>query len=265
MSEITRKTALITGATSGIGKAYATALAARGYDLIITGRREAVIKEVAVKLQKRYGVSVTVCLVDLACDHQREKFMDFVATQSIDFLVNNAGYGADKSFTEDRYSKQEAMVKVHILASIELAHSVAQSMKVRQCGTIVNISSLAGFLMLPTSAMYCATKAFLTSFSQSLALELKPYNIKVQGLCPGFVHTDFHNKLDIAENKCQNKGPIKWMDADTLVKSSLRALEAPWHVICVPGIYNQMGYQLLKVIPKTAYYTVVDKFRHIEH
>ncbi|MGL5676604.1 MAG: SDR family NAD(P)-dependent oxidoreductase [Cellulosilyticaceae bacterium] len=255
-----KKQALITGATSGIGKAYAVALAKRGYNLILTGRRKDVIEAVANDLMQRFNIQVTVCLVDFANKAQREKFLAYVQeVKHIDFLVNNAGYGAELAFTEDSLAQQQAMLDVHNTTSIALCHVVARKMKQQRKGVIINVSSLAGFLYLPHSAMYCATKAFLTTFTRSLALELKPYGIDVQALCPGFVHTDFHDKLAIDKNTCKNKGPIKWMHTKDVVAYSLKHLTKEGHVVCIPGGWNKVGYQLLKVVPQKLYFAVVSK------
>ena len=251
-----KKTALITGATSGIGKAYAMQLAKSGYDLIITGRRQAQIEDVARSIQKAYHVRVKVYLVDFECSKQYNAFIEQIKKERIDVLINNAGYGAKKTFTEDTYTNQQAMIDVHVKTSVALCHSVAQQMKLRRSGWIINVSSLAGYLLLPKSAMYCATKAFLTSFTQSLAMELMPYNIRVQVLCPGFVHTDFHAKLAIEEKKCQSIGPVRWMSAEAVVATSLKGIEEGV-VVCIPGKWNQAAYHLLKAVPKKLYYKVV--------
>lgn len=252
------KLALITGATSGIGKAYAYELARMGYDLILTGRRKEVIAEVATALHKQYGIKVTICLVDFTNRQQTARFMDYVKQlDNVDLLINNAGYGADKPFCEDDFAHQQDMLTVHNQVVVELTHIVANKMKKHGRGYIIQVSSLASYLMLPKSAMYCATKAFLTNFSQSLALELKPFGIKVQVLCPGFVHTDFHSKLAIDEKKCRDKGPVKWMDATDVVKHSLKSLQKEWAVVCIPGTWNKIGYHLVKYLPKDIYYRVV--------
>lgn len=254
-----KKTALITGATSGLGKAYATAYAKRGYNLILTGRRRTLIEALARELSKCYQVKVTVCLVDFADDLAFNQFINFIEESlPIHALINNAGYGLDQSFIKGNFTDQEAMVKVHVLASIKLAHLVANKLKeTHQKGNIINVCSLASYIPLPSSAMYCSTKSFLVNFSQSLAMELKPYGIKVQALCPGFVHTDFHNKLDIPKQHCQTKGIVTWMPAEEVVKHSLYALHDEWQVICIPGGWNQFTYQVLKFIPRKLYYKSV--------
>lgn len=126
-------------------------------------------------------------------------------------------------------------------------------------GYIINVSSLASFNTFPTSAMYCATKSFLTSFSQSLAMELNKYNIRVQALCPGFARTDFHSKLEINESKLMNKGIVRWMSAENVVNYSLREIDKELKVIFIPGFWNKVIYQCLKIIPKGIYYKVASR------
>lgn len=254
-----KKTALITGATSGIGKAYAKAYAKRGYNLILTGRRQALIEAFAIELRKLYQVKVTVCLVDFTDDQAYRKFITYIKTQlPIKVLINNAGYGLEEAFTQGAFDDQLNMVKVHIDASIQLSHLIAQKLKeTKEKGTIINVASLASAIPLPSSAMYCSTKAFLMRFSQSLAMELKPYHIKVQALCPGFVHTDFHSKLSIPKSYCKTKGIVTWMSPEEVVAASLNALQDEWQVICIPGIWNQVAYQILKVIPWKLYYKCI--------
>lgn len=257
-----KKTALITGATSGIGKAYAVAYAAQGYQLILTGRRRELLESFAHDLSTYFKIKVTVCLVDFTNTKDFNSFIGYIETAlPIHVLVNNAGYGLKKSFTEDTFNVQWDMVNVHVKASIHLAHLISANLKVLGLtGTIINVCSLASMIPLPTSAMYCSTKSFLVKFSESLSLELKPYGIKVQALCPGFVHTDFHDKLGIAKEKCHTKGIVTWMGPEEVVKDSLKALKHNWQVICIPGIWNKAAYQMLKIIPRNLYYKAITEY-----
>lgn len=256
-----RPIAIITGATSGIGKAFAEALAQKGYDLVLTGRRQQLLLDVGEYLGRTYGVAVTCCLVDFAKEEAFKSFLEYVETlEQIEFLINNAGYGAEASFTVDTLEHQMDMIKVHLIASTQLVHTVSQPMKKRKTGTIINVSSLAGTLSLPDSAMYCSTKAFLTNFSESLAMELKPFGIKVQALCPGFVHTDFHSKLNIESDKLKSRGPVRWMQPEDVVAYSLKALEKEWQVIVIPGKCNQLLPYLKAIVPKKTYYRLVSKW-----
>lgn len=256
-----RPIAIITGATSGIGKAFAEALAQKGYDLVLTGRRQSLLLDVGEHLGRTYGVETTCCIVDFSKEEAFKSFLEYIETlDHVEFLINNAGYGAEASFTTDTLTNQIDMMKVHLLASTKLVHTVVQPMKKREKGTIINVSSLAGTLALPNSAMYCSTKAFLTNFSESLAMELKPFNIRVQALCPGFVHTDFHSKLNMESSKLKSRGFVRWMQPEAVVTSSLRALEKEWQVIVIPGKCNKMLPYFKALVPKKTYYRLVSKW-----
>ncbi|MEF9959597.1 MAG: SDR family oxidoreductase [Niameybacter sp.] len=259
-----RKTALITGATSGIGRAYASALAARGYHLILTGRRRQVLEEVAHTLSQTYHVLVTVCIVDFKDTLSFNRFVNFVKTQdTLEILVNNAGYGLEKSFLEDALDTQLEMLQVHVIASITLCHIVANQLKAsKRKGAIINVCSLAAFTPLPSSGMYCGTKHFLIQFSESLAMELIPYGIRVQALCPGFVHTDFHSRLAIPKEACKNIGIVTWMGAEEVVYASLQGLHRN-QVFLIPGFLNQVCYQLLKGMPRQIYFKIVSRYNRI--
>ena len=257
-----KQTALITGATSGIGKAYAVAYAAKGYDLILTGRRQNLLESFAQDLFAHFKVKVTICLIDFSNAKAFREFIKFIQTSCpIHVLINNAGYGLENSFTEDSFGRQWDMVNVHVKASVELAHLIATNLKEQGLsGTIINVCSLASMIPLPSSAMYCSTKSFLVKFSESLALELKPYRIKVQALCPGFVQTDFHHKLGIDQEKCCTKGVVTWMRPEEVVEASLKALHSNWQVICIPGIWNKVAYQVIKRVPHTWYYRALQTY-----
>ncbi len=249
-----RKVACITGATSGIGCAYAWRLASLGYDLILTGRRKAMIEEVATSIHKRYGVKVTICLVDFTDAQQMARFIAYIQKQdTIDFFVSNAGYGAEASFTKDTVNNHMAMLQTHNIVNVHLAHHIARKMQSAKRGNMIFVSSLAGELILPNAAMYCATKAFLTSFAQSLALELKPFNIHVQVVCPGFVYTDFHSRSQKMAIQRKSIGPLRWMQPDDVVKQSLKRIGEDGEAFFIPGTWNRVGYHVLKFIPKTLY------------
>ncbi|MGG5460421.1 SDR family NAD(P)-dependent oxidoreductase [Clostridium sp. B9] len=255
-----KKTAVITGATSGIGKEFAFRLASKGYNLIIVGRREDKLKEVAREIEENLKVNVAVNILDLTNDIEFNKFVsELELREDIEFLVNNAGYGADDAFTRDQYSKQLGMAKVHMLVTMRLCHSLSKQMKRNKKGYIINVSSMAGFNVFPSSAMYCSTKAFLISFSQCLAMELIGDNIKVQCLCPGFTRTDFHSKLEMEESKLQNKGLVRWMSTSEVVNISLKNIDKRLKVIVIPGFCNKILYFVSKLTPKWLYYKVAIK------
>lgn len=254
------KDALITGATSGIGKEYAYELGKRGYNLILIGRREDKLKKVAKDIEEEFNVECRVVILDLTKEEEFDNFTRSIENNyNIEFLVNNAGYGAEDSFTKDEYSKQYDMAKVHMIVTMKLCHVVGNIMKKNKKGYIINVSSMAGFNVFPTSAMYCSTKAFLISFTQCLAMELLEYNIKVQCLCPGFTRTDFHSKLNMEESKLKNKGLVRWMSTKEVVRISLKNLKKNLKVLVIPGGCNKILYFVSKFTPKFLYYKVAIK------
>lgn len=255
-----KKTAIITGATSGIGKEFSLRLGEKGYNLILIGRREKLLKEVANNIEQNFKVKVEINILDISNEQELEGFINKISSyNNIEFLINNAGHGAEDSFTKDSIENQIEMINVHIMASVKLAYVVANKMKKNKKGYIINLSSLASFNAFPTSGMYCGTKSFLTRFSESLALELLNYNIKVQALCPGFTKTDFHSKLKMDENKLQNKGLVKWMIPKEVVDISLKNIDKKLKVIVIPGFYNKIMYIVSKMTPKFIYYKVALK------
>lgn len=254
------KKAIVTGATSGMGKEFSRRLAEKGYDLIIVGRRTELINKVAEDIEKDFNVKVNTKILDLSDKDQLEDFVNFIKKEdNIEFLVNNAGHGAKDTFTRDKIEEQEGMINVHIIATVRLCHAVAQKMKKNRIGYIINLSSIASFNSFPTSGMYCATKGFLTSFSQSLALELEEYNIKVQALCPGFTRTDFHEKLKMDENRLKNKGIVKWMIPKEVVDISLKNIEKKLKVIVIPGFGNKIMCLASRLAPRSIYYKIAAK------
>lgn len=254
------KFALVTGATSGLGKEFSVRLAERGYSLIIIGRRKELLSKLKEYIEDKYNVLVIERIMDLTDDEKVNSLVNEIDEKyDIEFLVNNAGHGAEDSFIEDKLENQEEMIGVHILSSVRLCHKIGNEMKKKNKGYIINVSSLASFNVFPTSAMYCATKSFLTSFTQSLAMELDKYNIRVQCLCPGFVRTDFHSKLGMNESKLRNKLIVRWMIPKDVVKISLKSLNKRLNVLVIPGFWNKVIYQCLKIIPKRLYYKLSSK------
>ncbi|MEA3560167.1 MAG: SDR family oxidoreductase [Candidatus Omnitrophota bacterium] len=249
-----KKYALITGATSGIGAAFAAHLAQSGYNLIITGRREKIIQKVAGEIKTNYKVDVRVILADFSMKNDLDRLTAYLnEIDNIEILVNNAGFGNRKLFFDDDFNNQEKMLKVHINAVVRLTRRIVPKMIKNGKGIIINVSSLAAFLPSSTTGIYCATKAFINTFSESMHIILKDKNIKVQALCPGFTRTDFHQKLDIGRSMLKNKGIIRWMAADDVVKISLAALKKR-KVIVIPGFFNKLIKLLITLLPKNLYY-----------
>lgn len=231
-------TALVTGASSGIGAAFARKLAALGYDLVLVARRADRLEALAAELRTGCGVQVAVALADLTRDEDVAHIEAVIrAIPSLDLLVNNAGVGAEGQFHLAAIGPQLDMIRLHVLASVRLARAALDGMVARRQGGIVNVASVAGFMALPSSVNYCATKGYLITFSRALALELAGTGVRVQALCPGFTHTEFHDDLKHFD-KSRSPGFL-WMPADAVVTSSLAGL-ARSQVVCIPGLGNRM-------------------------
>lgn len=240
------KIALITGATSGIGEAYAKKLASQNYDLIITGRREEKIKQLAAKLMAQYKINVEVMLIELAKKDELEMLLQKVASiKNLDILINNAGFTVPTYFAKESLLISESILNVHVLATIKLTHTALSNMIANNSGTIINVSSIGAFYAFVTGAMYVGTKSCVNLFTESLYLELKEMrtNVRVQVLCPGMTISDFHPKIKPgldAKKIAASRGFLwKAMTADEVVKISLRYLEKD-KVICVPGFRNKV-------------------------
>ena len=178
-------TALITGASSGIGQAFARELASRNYDLIITARRKHRLEELARELKSNYPISVDVIAADLSTEKDIKQVEEHIKKiKNLDMLVNNAGFGTSGYFYDVSPEKSINMINVHVLAATRFCRATLPGMIKRNKGSIINVSSLASFYPLKGNTIYNATKNYLNMFSRSIQKELKGYNIKVQALCP---------------------------------------------------------------------------------
>jgi len=256
MKNSERGWALITGATSGLGKIYAQELAKKGINLIITGRREELLATLATSLMRDHAVTVDVIAGDLSEVDVVDKVINRAMQVSrLQFLISNAGYGSKTDFLQDSVESEGKMVKVHVEATIRLCHALALHVVTPSGpgkGGIILVSSLAAFFSSADSIMYCSTKAFLNSFAKSLALRLYDRGIPVQALCPGYTRTEFHDKLDIPTENLKNRGLIRWMSASKVVEVSLRKLQLG-KVIVIPGLINRFIKFISLIIPFRIY------------
>ena len=224
------QTALVTGATAGIGNAYARFLAARGYDLVLVARDEARLRGVADQLQAKFGVHVEPFRADLSrydeCSWVEQRVAD--PNRPIDVLINNAGYAVKQRFASGELLAEQAMFDVLVRAVMRLSHAAAHAMVERGSGVIINVSSVAGWIPQST---YGAAKSYVTAFSQSLRREVRRNGVQVLALCPGYTVTEFHERADYAMGKVPK---FMWLDADAVVAESWRDMERG-KAISVPG------------------------------
>ena len=246
-----RKLALVTGASAGIGAAFARIFASHGYDVALTARRTDRLEALAAEIRNRYGVETLTVSADLAEPEVPGQILDHLTThgRSVDALVNNAGYGLTGAYSETLWSDQAAFIQVMMTAPSELAHRVLDGMRQRGFGRIVNVASLAG--LLPGSSghtLYGATKAYMIRFSQSLHVELAGDGIHVTALCPGLTWSEFHDVNGTREQFSASTPPWLWMGADEVAATGYEAVEAN-RAICIPGAPNKTIAVIAKAIP----------------
>ncbi|MCL5260171.1 MAG: SDR family NAD(P)-dependent oxidoreductase [Gammaproteobacteria bacterium] len=236
------KIALITGATSGIGAAFAKKFASQNYDLIITGRREEKIKQLAAELMALYKVNVEVMLIELAKKDDLELLLQKVAaTKNLDILINNAGFGLLKKFIDVDPPLYTEMFAVHDYAPIRLMQVALKNMLAKNKGAIINVSSFVGFFPAPDRASYAASKAYLSSITESIAEEIKDSQVRIQVLCPGMTRTEISERKGASLDEFVKKyygRLITVMTAESVVESSLQAL-ARKKLVCIPGVRNK--------------------------
>lgn len=241
MSAVYRK-ALITGASAGLGEEYARQLAAAGTDLILVARRKERLEKLAAEFEENFGISAEVFPADLSREEEIYRLADKIRqTEDIDLLINNAGFGGRSKIYRDETREAEQMIMVHVTAPVVLTRAVLPAMMKRNRGAVINLASIAAFSPF-SGAMYSSTKAFLVMFSENLKNELIETGIKIQALCPGLTHTEFHQVAGI--NKEAIPG-LLWMKADRVVRISLKALNGN-RVIVVPGLGNEIIAFLLR-------------------
>ncbi len=239
-------TALITGASGGLGEEYARQLAAKGHHLILVARREEKLRAIRDDLVAQHSIDVEIRVADLANPQDVLRLAGQIADGApLDLLINNAGFGTLGNFADVDPKRQLEMVEVHTAAPMRLIRAALPGMIQRRRGAIINVSSVAGFIVAAGSATYCATKAFLNTFSESLQIELASTGVRVQALCPGFTHTGFHSTDEFAHFDRAQIPAFLWMSAEDVVATSLRRLNSG-HVICVPGFKNRCLVGLLR-------------------
>jgi uncharacterized protein len=234
------RTALVTGASAGIGKAIAEVFAEKGFDLVLTARRADRLETLAADIRRRLGRRVTVIAADLADPAAPARIADEVAKAgiTIDALVNNAGYGVPGKFTDTPWETQRDMVQVMVMALAELTHRFLPGMITRRYGRVINVGSVAG--LVPQSAghpLYGSSKSLVIGFSQSIALEGMPYNVYTTAVCPGFTYSEFHD-VNGMRTQVSRLPRFMWMDANTVARQAYDAVMAG-RLIFVNGLWNR--------------------------
>ncbi|MGQ9800535.1 MAG: SDR family NAD(P)-dependent oxidoreductase [Candidatus Saccharicenans sp.] len=239
---IVYRKALITGASAGLGEEYARQLAAAGTDLILVARRRERLEKLVAELKEKFKISVEVFPADLSREEEIYRLADKIKqTEDLELLINNAGFGGRSQFYRDETKEAEQMIRVHVMAPVVLTRAALPAMIKRNRGAVINLASVAAFSPF-SGAMYSSTKAFLVMFSENLQTELFGKGIKIQALCPGLTHTEFHQVAGI--NKEAIPG-LLWMKTDRVVRISLKALNGK-KVIVVPGCRNRINAFLMR-------------------
>jgi short-subunit dehydrogenase len=251
-------TALVTGASAGIGRAFAERLAREGSDLVLVARDAARLDALARSLRQEHGVDVEVLVADLsdraATARLCERLED--AARPVDLLVNNAGFGLGRPFLDNDLRQEEAALDLMVRAVLLTCHAAGRAMRSRGHGAIVNVSSVASFV---ANGTYSADKAFVTVFSEGLASELSGSG--VTALCPGFTRTEFHSRARIGVSALPG---ALWLDADAVVQQALADVAAG-KVVSVPGAQWKAITALVRVLPRPVVrgsaMRAVDRFR----
>jgi uncharacterized protein len=236
MTEKSSPVALITGASSGLGAAFTRQLAARDFNLILVARRVDKLALLAGELKKKHQVEIEILPADLASDKGVQKVEKRINDlKRLDLLINNAGYGLAGEFSRQSIEKNIGMLQVHCAAPMRLTHAALPGMIANKGGAIINVASISAFTPMVGNVQYSATKSYLVIFSKALQLENRRHNIKIQALCPGFFHSEFHDVM--RANKNAIPGWL-FMQADEVAQRSIAALKRK-SVVYVPVFLYQ--------------------------
>ena len=243
--------ALITGASAGIGREFARQLAGRARSLILIARREQKLSELRDELRRQYpNLTVRIRKADLADLAQLKELMAWLDSEKIDvdLLINNAGLGDLGSFATSDPIRNEQIMLVNMVVLTSLTRHLLPQMIARKRGGILNVSSSAGFLPIPTFAIYAATKAYVTSFSEALRAELRGTGVSVCALCPGPVHTEFQEVAKRPGGKPESGPEFVHVSVEQVVRDALTGLEADRPLV-IPGLAMKIGMFLIRITP----------------
>jgi len=243
-----RQTALITGASGGIGEAFARKMAASGYNVILVARSADKLHALEQELAATYTITATGLPSDLTDVAAPQAIYDTLQAQAltVDVLINNAGYATYGKFHEAELQKELNMIQLNITTLVDLTHRFLPGMVARKRGRILNVASTAAFQAGPLMAVYYASKAFVLSFSEALANELADTGVTVTALCPGPTASGFQARAAMEESKLVQSG---LMTAEAVVERGYAGLLAGETVV-IPGLYNQLGALAPRFLPR---------------
>ncbi|MFI6758341.1 SDR family NAD(P)-dependent oxidoreductase [Micromonospora sp. NPDC050417] len=251
--------ALVTGATAGIGAAFARRLAADGQHLVLVARDARRLTETAAELVERHGVSVRTVPADLStdagCEVVERRLADVV--EPIEFLVNNAGISLARSFLKSTVEDEARLLRLNVHAVMRLTQAVLPGMTERRRGAVINVSSVAGFGAVMPGSTYSASKAWVTNFSESVGQATRRFGVRVMVLCPGYVRTEFHQRAGINTSKMPD---WLWLSADDVVAEGLRDLRKG-KLVSVPDWKYKAAVFGLRHAPRGLLHTVAGDTR----
>src|SRR5438477_2839837 len=262
-----RTAALVTGASAGIGQAFAERLARDGRDVIVVARRRERLEELAQRLKKDNGVDATVLAADLTQPEDLHAVEQAIAEHpTLDLVVNSAGFGGYKPFVDLPPDEAEELIRLHIVALTRLTHAALPGMVSRKRGAIVNIASLLAFSAsvpappMPFRAVYAGAKSYIVTFSEIVAAEVKASGVQVQALCPGIVATEFHDVRGL-----KSDGMPHGMSPENVVEGSLAGLRLG-DVICIPqiddrGVISQLEESRTALLRMAGMTEVAERYR----
>jgi short-subunit dehydrogenase len=253
MTSQPRRVALVTGASAGIGRAFAEQLALQSHDLVLTARRQDRLETLASELRSRHDARVEVIAADLSDPAAPEALLAEVAARGlhVDVLVNNAGYGLGEGYRSTTWQQNAAFLQVMITSVAHLTHLCVLGMVERGYGRIVHVASLAGLIHgAPGSTLYAASKAFMVRFAESLALELEGTGVSVTAVCPGYTVSEFHDVAGTRDRVSKVPG-LAWMDAETVARQGVAAA-LRGQTVYVNGALNRAIEAAMRFMPKAA-------------
>lgn len=255
------QTALITGASGGIGAAFAKELAQRQYHLILVARSEAKLQQLAKQLQAEYHIPVEVIVQDLTRPTAATAVFNAVTQKglTVNLLVNNAGFGDYGVFADRPRERQVEMIQLNIIALVELTHLFLAGMRERQSGSIINVASIAAFQPIPYLSIYAASKAFVLSFSESLWAENKPKGVRVIAVCPGPTESDFFSVAEFPMPTASEGQKTALTPAAEVVKQALDALAKNKPTVVTGGFMNHVIANLHRFLPREAFVKLLEK------
>jgi hypothetical protein len=248
---VSGRTALITGASAGIGMAFAEVFAAKGWNVVLTARRAERLEALASELSAKHNIAATPIALDLADPESVQRLVAELGARglAIDGLVNNAGYGVPGYYARTAWKDQKDFLQVLVTAPCELTHALLPGMIERRFGRIVNVASVAGLIPgTPGHTLYAPAKAFMIKFSEALLLENRPQNVLTTALCPGFTHTEFHDVAGVRK-RVSKFGKAWWSTAEEVAEAGYAGVMRGRSIV-VTGRRSKQIALLMKLLPE---------------